>query len=333
MKRVSLLHLLMLASAAGGLVQRGTACEQLPVAIIVYGNPVVVHEPEMAQVLLASLQDHVQGFNSSNSNCNSSSSRMEVVSRQPEDLANLPTRYRTAAYVIPLQGPSKTSYAVSEAVSTVQINSSSISVLTRTLLSLRSFVSGGGSLVLLGNTGQERSLGLIASVLGRPHGCEPATARFRVGGRDSSAGIPALLGNLPDLVLPLGGAGGEGGGLGLLTCQSVINTTSSSGTAVTHPAAVALFSVADGVPASVGPAFVWAAGRGRVVWLGATFDQRTMTDDWVRVLATAVKAPTSADASRTPPAGEVGSQHPTYRMRTGATHTALSTHTIPCTSE
>lgn len=281
-------------------------------AVLVYGSPDVVHDPELPALLLSALKFHappLYGGSHSSLPSAAGAGRFEVVQRQPPDLSNHTSEHQSAAYVIPFQGPEKMPYALAEGLAIIEVENTTKET-TLPLASLRGFVSGGGNLVLLGNTGQERALGLIAAVLGQPHGCQPASARFRISTSavDSSASshagaLPHLPPGLPDVFMPLGAAGGEGGSVGLLTCPrhalypSAVPLFAEVG-AWAAGSASSLAGALDGDtlppwgPATsvVSPGFVWARGRGRVVWLGATFDQHTPVD-WVRLLAVAVTAP------------------------------------------
>lgn len=297
-------------------------------AVLVYGSPDVVHDPELPALLLSALKFHappLYGGSHSSLPSAAGAGRFEVVQRQPPDLSNHTSEHQSAAYVIPFQGPEKMPYALAEGLAIIEVENTTKET-TLPLASLRGFVSGGGNLVLLGNTGQERALGLIAAVLGQPHGCQPASARFRISTSavDSSASshagaLPHLPPGLPDVFMPLGAAGGEGGSVGLLTCPrhalypSAVPLFAEVG-AWAAGSASSLAGALDGDtlppwgPATsvVSPGFVWARGRGRVVWLGATFDQHTPVD-WVRLLAVAVTAPPrdlEGEAAAQPPVGE-----------------------------
>ncbi|KAG2484909.1 hypothetical protein HYH03_016295 [Edaphochlamys debaryana] len=205
----------------------------------------------------------------------------QVTQSQPLNLSSLPALHATAAYVIPFQAPAGPSYSAAEGAGD---NSTAAAALT-------AFVKGGGNLILLGNTGTGTALGLISRVLGQPLGCKPASAQFRVRQPASAASVlPSVPGGLTEVSLPIGpGSGGESGGVGLLECS-----LDSGATPWLQPAAgnTMMRGVATtlGAPSSVGPAFVWALGRGRVVWLGATYDADTPTE-WVDILAAAATAP------------------------------------------
>ncbi|KAG2484912.1 hypothetical protein HYH03_016298 [Edaphochlamys debaryana] len=243
-------------------------------AVLVYGNSAVVQDPQATKALLSAVRQ------ASGDGNGTAAGQFEVVQFQPLNLSALPALHATAAYVIPFQAPAGPSYSAAEGAGD---NSTAAAALT-------AFVRGGGNLIVLGNTGTETALSLISRVLGQPLGCKPASAQFKVRQPASAASVlPSVPGGLTEVTLPIGpGAGGEGGGVGLLECS-----LDSGATPWLQPAADnTMRGVATtlGAPSSVGPAFVWALGRGRVVWLGATYDADTPTE-WVDILAAAATAP------------------------------------------
>ncbi|KAG2484916.1 hypothetical protein HYH03_016302 [Edaphochlamys debaryana] len=241
--------------------------------VLVYGNSAVVQDPQAAEALLSAVQQ------ASGDGNGTAAGQFEVTQSQPLNLSSLPALHATAAYVIPFQAPAGPSYSAAEGAGD---NSTAAAALT-------AFVKGGGNLILLGNTGQDTALSLISRVLGQPLGCQLASAQLRVRQPASAASVLPSVPRVTEVTLPIGpGAGGEGGGVGLLECS-----LGSGATPWLQPAADnTMRGVATtlGAPSAVTPAFVWALGRGRVVWLGATYDADTPAD-WVDILAAAATAP------------------------------------------
>lgn len=308
-------------------------------AVLVYGNPVVLHNPNVSMLLVGGIETAV-GIN-----VGRQAGRFEVVTAQPSDLSLYPGRHDSAAYIIPmqgLQGQRNTTYMEAEAITgdaspETGRNSSS------SLASLRAFVQAGGNLILLGNSGTDQALNLIGLVLGRPHGCRQAamTVRYRL--RPGTALLPAVAGagSVPDLVFPVPLGGGQPGGVELLLCEVAASdaaptpnrghscadhqqgptpwfdgptttyTTwhgagSSGGNtndAADNATSVVIDTSGSAVSTTaVGPGFAWAAGRGRIIWWSATVNDTTAIE-WFHVLAAAAMAPPlpPSQADRCPP--------------------------------
>ncbi|KAG2438383.1 hypothetical protein HYH02_010838 [Chlamydomonas schloesseri] len=294
-----------------------------------YANPAVVADPASAgQLLEALLAERRMPTPVPPSSSSATLDTFRSLQLQPPDLASFPRAHGSAAYIIPYQGLVRTYAEVELGVdggsggggggsgrdpSAPPPAPTGAAPTPSALKSLREFVSAGGNLVLLGNTGEQAALGLIQRVLDRPPGCRPAAVRFRAraGGAAaaaedaSAAALPPVLAAVrtPDVFLPLGGTGPEcGGAVGMLECMPATGPAAAAAGAAAAPAAAGPVPWFDRVgtgrggaaagldEAMVGPGFVWPHGRGRVIWLGATFDSATSVD-WVRLLAAAALAP------------------------------------------